>query len=187
MVMSVWIVTSVLVAALGTAAPAAAQATDECAVAPEVHAEYLALGYRAFDQRPGEGWRSLILGPDEGFPCATVVGELIDEYAQVNAEELTPFNLQILRWHAGQLYGFAELTELARERFIASINPVEAEGAPPWNAYVRASVAFLDGDLEELQRQRAIIAATESQMNLAVVDRLIDGFGKSYAEAYTGR
>lgn len=171
--------------ALSGAMPLMAQTNAPCAITPQERAEFLALGYREFDQRPGEGWRGLAGGPDERLACALTVAELIDEYARTNAEKLTHFNLRILSWHAGQFYGFADRTNLARDRFIASMNPDEAEDAPPWNAYVRATVAFLDGDLDEIQRQRAVIVATESQMNLEVVDRLIAGFGKSYAEAYS--
>lgn len=162
----------------------AGQTESSCALAPADRAALLASGYEAFDQTPGEGWRGLV---DDDLSCAHPVAELIDEYARANASVLTGFNLQILNWHAGQLYGFADANELARARFVDSFNPAEAAGDPPWNAYVRATLAFFDRDLDELQRQRAVIEASPTQMNLNVVDRLIAGFGRSYAEAYRGR
>lgn len=161
-----------------------AQNDPSCAIDDQDRADLLALGYEDFDQNPGTGWRALV---DETLSCVASVAGLIDAYAEANADDLTRGNLRILSWHAGQLYGLAGDAALARERFMSSINPDETADMPAWNAYVRASVAFLDGDMEELTRQRTAIAQSPGQMNLDVVDRLIAGFGRSYLEAYTGR
>jgi hypothetical protein len=64
------------------------------------------------------------------------------------------------------------------------MNPEEApDAAFPWNAYVKAVVAFLDGDLNELQLQREYIRSTLTRANLQIVDALIERFHLSYREA----
>ncbi len=140
--------------------PARAQVDVACEIDAREREHLLSLGYRDFDQTPAEGWRALV---NADFACAPEVAGLIDEYASTNGGDLTDYNVQILSWHAGQLYGFAGQTDRARERFKASLDPTEAADAPPWNAYVRASLAFLDDDLAELQRQRALIAGPRAR------------------------
>lgn len=58
-----------------------------------------------------------------------------------------------------------------------------------WNAYVLASVAFLQNEREELIHRRQLLANAKptygNNINLAVVDGLVQCFGKPYKYAYT--
>jgi hypothetical protein len=51
---------------------------------------------------------------------------------------------------------------------------------------VHATIAFVDRDLNKLKLHRDRIAATDSKMNLTVVDHLIQFFNERYIAAYTG-
>lgn len=164
------------------AAPATLATEPECESLDAVADQLMGLDYDAFDQDLQGGWRPF---PDEG--CVVGTAKLIDRYHERHEDELQPYQARILRWHAGQLYGLADDVEKARRRFKASYNPEEPEQPDfPWNDYVSASIAFLDGDMDKLRHHRERIAASPSKGNLEVVDRLIAGFGKSYRVAYFG-
>jgi hypothetical protein len=74
----------------------------------------------------------------------------------------------------------------------AAISENEPEdSAIRWNAYVRATIAFLEKDREELMRMRDEIADGPKLQgaipNLDVVNRLIAHFDSPYSVAYRGR
>lgn len=64
-------------------------------------AEALGLGYRAFDQEPGSGWRKVA---DAGYVLQAA--ELIDRYRQRH-RVLPEWQRANLAFHAGQLYAAA--------------------------------------------------------------------------------
>ena len=143
----------------------------------------LELDYQTFDQTPGSGWRALA---DRGAYLAA--GELIDAYLSTNAS-LEPSQRVNLAFHAGQAYAFAGSTELAKVRFRSAFVETEPPTSPiRWNAYVRATIAFLEGDRPTLESMRTEIAAGPDfngiVPNLDVADRLLAGFGGPYSEAY---
>ena len=143
----------------------------------------LALDYQTFDQAPGAGWRALA---DRG--AYLTAGELIDAYLSTN-ESLEPSQRVNLAFHAGQAYAFAGAIELAKARFRSAFVENEPSTSPiRWNAYVRATIAFLEGDRATLESMRGEIAAGPDfngiVPNLDVVDRLLAGFGGPYSEAY---
>jgi hypothetical protein len=143
-------------------------------------------GYNAFDQKPGRGWRPLA---EKGrFLDA---GILIDAYIKKH-EDIDESQRVNLNFHAGQMYAYANDAETAIERFGKSTYAEEPPDLPlRWNAYVQATIAFLNKDLKQLKECREEIAAGPTfqgeKANLDVVDRLIDNFGKPYFEAYRGR
>jgi len=145
----------------------------------------LGADYRGFDQTPAEGWRKL--SRNECLPEAV---ELIERY-MARHEDLLAGDVRILSFHMGQLLARNGDYVAAIPRFEAALNADEpAEGDFKWNAYVRASVAFLRGDLKELIAQRSVVATSAPRggrvPNLDVVDRLVEGIGTGYRAAYSG-
>lgn len=146
---------------------------------PEKEALF-ALSYRQFDQDPKGGWRVL----QDEIPDQDI-GEIIDAYRERH-QSLETWQTGILFWHAGQVYAGGENYPLARQRFMASLSLTE----PPdyrWNEYVHATVAFIDGDLVQLERHRERLALqpnSDADKNLAVVNSLVRHFGRPYRVAY---
>ena len=140
-----------------------------------------AMAYREFDQTEDQGWRRLA-----GQPCLAEAADLIDFY-RANRADLGPSSKVNLSFHAGQLQAMAGNYAEAIKRFrTAEVNP----SVPPefkWSEYVRATIAFLQHDAEELVRNRDLIADAGSfgpnQSNLKVVDRLVANFERPYKEA----
>lgn len=146
----------------------------------------LRLSYQEFDQRPGEGWRKIA---DTGK--YTEAAKLIDRYAQ-EKKGLKEWQQVNLRFHAGQLYALAGRKAQALARFKKSLFPKEPPNSPiRWNAYVQATIAFLERDRKKLIKYRQEIANGPkfkgSIPNLDVVDRLIEHFDKPYSAAYRGK
>lgn len=87
------------------------------------------------------------------------------------------------------MYAFNNEYEIAKLRFKQSINPKEPENMPIlWNAYVYATIAFLNNDMHKLKLYRGKIANgpifNGKKTNLDVVDNLIQYFGQPYLVAY---
>ncbi len=148
--------------------------------------DYLDLPYEIFDQTPGKGWRK----QGENLGCYLKAAKMIDEYAAANQHRLTEDQHRILKWHAGQMYAFADRYGLARERFSRSLWLHEPKDTPVlWNDYVLATIAFLDRDFPELVNCRQKISEGQKMdgriPNLDVVDGLIRCFDRSYKEAYS--
>jgi hypothetical protein len=146
----------------------------------------LGLSYQAFDQHPGAGWRKIA---DEGKYLEAAM--LIDRYEK-EKEGLEEWQRVNLRFHAGQLYAFADKKEQALTRFKTALIRKEPADAPiRWNAYVRATMAFLERDRKTLTALREEIAKGPKLQgavaNLDVVDRLIEYFDAPYSVAYRGR
>jgi len=158
-----------------------------CALSAAAQEELSKLSFQEFDQAMGKGWRALA---DAGR--YEEAGIIIDQYL-TEALESKRYS-SMLNFHAGQCYAFAGKTEIAVERFQRSFQREEPESyvrlARQWNAYVNGTVAFLQGDRIKLQTSRNEVAAgpegTMKELNTKVLDRLIDGLGKSYDEVYNG-
>ena len=146
----------------------------------------LQLNYQNFDQRPDRGWRNVA---DQGKYLEAA--KLIDRYEE-EKEDLEEWQRVNLRFHAGQMYAFADREEQAITRFKKSLLTKELDDSPiRWNAYVKATIAFLEKDREKLTELRAQIAKGPTFKgvvpNLDVVDRLIKNFDGSYSIAYRGK
>lgn len=144
------------------------------------------LSYQAFDQELGGGWRKLA---DRGDYLAAA--KLIDFYEK-EKKGLEHWQRVNLGFHAGQLYAFADKRDLALARLKLALVSKEPAGSPiKWNAYVRATMAFLERDRKKLGAFRDEMAKgpkTQGNVpNLDVVDRLIEHFDEPYAVAYRGR
>jgi hypothetical protein len=146
----------------------------------------LDLSYQDFDQSPGQGWRKIA---DEGKHAEAA--KLIDRYEK-EKKDLVEWQRVNLRFHAGQLYAFADKKEKALTRFKSALYRQEPAGSPiRWNAYVQATIAFLERDRKKLTKFREEIAQGPKVQgvvpNLDVVDRLIEHFDEPYSVAYTGK
>ena len=114
---------------------------------------------------------------------------MIEDYL-AGREGLEQWQRRNLCFHAGQLYAFGNEYSTAKTWLERSRNVNESEGSPiRWNAYVAATIAFLDRDLELLKKKRDKIAAGPELNgkipNLGVVDSLIANFERPYSEAYS--
>jgi hypothetical protein len=164
---------------------APAFAEGQCEVAPEKFDEFMKQDYLTFDQT-NKGWRSLIFG---GRECDLTIALLIDSYNLGHQGKLKPSQERILYWHAGQSFGFLKLYDLAVARFSNSFDPTEAPNPEfHWNAYARASIAFLKKDKDALQKAHdefSPVAPAELN-NFKIVERFIRCFDSSYFDAYAG-
>ena len=161
-------------------------------------AAMLALDYDRFDGDQAEGWRPLADRPG----CELAAAEVLAAYRTDNAAKVTDTQRRALFWSEGQLRATAgqtasaiELMDLSRAGDPSAANTLYAE----------ATMAFLRHDRPALMKARAALAATPPPAtfpadaaevkarygliitwppHLAVVDRLVACFGKSYALAY---
>jgi hypothetical protein len=143
----------------------------------------LHLGFDAFDQTQGAGWRKL--ASDKRYVDAA---HLLERYAKKH-KGLTSNQQAILNFHAGQVYAFADNYPAALRHFRHSYGPKRPPNSPVrWYPYVRATIAFLRHDRRTLMQCRKEIAAGPefqgSVPNLSVVDALIAHFGEPYSQAY---
>ncbi|MEM7430350.1 MAG: hypothetical protein AAF351_00295 [Pseudomonadota bacterium] len=152
----------------------------------------LALDQRDFDQDFNNGWR--LVAKEKA--CRLVAADLIRTYIEANGEDGV-----IMTWHEGQMRAMAGQTAEAIRLFKAARKRSEDDQIG-WNHYVDASVAFLQGDREQLERSRAKLSAMPRPddfnpvdsfgnpvtiawpVNLHVVDRFVNCFGESYDQAY---
>jgi hypothetical protein len=145
--------------------------------------DWLSLPFDAFDQTEGGGWRP-VAHRGEYDRAAEIIGQYLE-----HRPDLSEGQRRILHFHAGQMRAFADRYPEAIGHFKNSFEPVERENAVVrWNDYVKATLAFLEGDREGLLRARDAIAGGPKHEgrvpNLHVVDRLLANFGKPYSEAY---
>jgi hypothetical protein len=139
----------------------------------------MALDYDSFDQSvPNGGWRAIV---DD-----TEAGKVLDAYNVHNSDVLKPWQKRIIKWHAGQAYGFANLKQLAINRFKKSYNPEEApDDRFGWNLYVEGSVAFLEQDMTSLVDARdRLKKLNPGSPNTKILESFVRCFKKPYREAY---
>ena len=130
---SSWLVVLVLAAA-SSRLPSLSLAQEKGAAFEE-----LRLSYQDFDQRPGEGWRKTA---EQGKFLEAA--RLIDRY-ESEKQGLEHWQRVNLRFHAGQLYAFADQKVQALARFKTALHPKDSNKSHLcWNAYVQATIAFLE-------------------------------------------
>jgi hypothetical protein len=158
---------------------------DTAALRKNIISSQLELDYNTFDQYPGEGWRKIA---DKGNYLEAA--ELIDAYEK-QKQGLEDWQKLTLRFHAGQMYAFANMKKLAITRFKTTLYDKEPPNYPiRWNAYVNATIAFLEKDKKKLMEFREEIAKGPmikgEIANLDVVDRFVKYFDEPYSVAYRG-
>jgi hypothetical protein len=122
--------------------------------------------------------------------CKTTSAHLIDSYLLTQQSGLLPYQSRILYFHAGQDYAMANTYGVAIARFQNSFNKEEpADPELHWNAYVLATLAFLNKDNAALAEARAKFPDPSTggdAINVKVVDRFLKCFESSYLDAYSG-
>lgn len=166
-------------------------------------AALLQLDERAFDQptSPNDGWRGLAARGG----CGLVAADLIRDYRKHHAS-----NSPILYWHEAQLRAVAGQISVATTLMHQSTRPDDQSG---WNAYVDATIAFLQHDRAALLAAQSKLEQTPPPsganvrpvgngyvevtyvngkvsrmrwpLNSDVVEGFVRCFGKSYGEAYS--
>jgi len=146
----------------------------------------LDLDYNTFDQRPGRGWRQ-IAEKGDFLDAAMLIDEYVEKYKDLGDSQRVNLN-----FHAGQMFAFANDYRTAIDRLNKSTYAQEPPELPlRWNAYVQATIAFLNKDMARLKECREKIFAGPTfdgeKANLEVVDRLIMHFDEPYSRAYGAR
>ena len=146
----------------------------------------LSLSFAEFDQTPERGWRSLVShnsSPEEYCRAA----HLIDSYITHN-KSLTDSELAITCFHAGQLSACAGDSDKALNYFNKSYTySLAAKTGQAWLLYVRATIAFLKKDEQELEQCSDELQKsykTTLGKNAEIVLNLRNNLDKSYAEIY---
>lgn len=151
----------------------------------------LSLDYDSFDQTAGMGWRPLS-NTGRYLEAANLI-----EFYLGNRTELDMSQRILLRFHAAQMYAFADKTQVALDslrqtlypsKVLDSLSLEDRRHFLAWNAYVHATMAFLRKDRVQLRLFRDQISngplINGTPMNLDVVDRMILHFDKPYKVAY---
>ena len=162
----------------------------ECNLGPTELQSELDKSVFQFDQDKNGGWRAL-----DHKGCTLQAAMLLDVYNldDVRSEKKGD-NRSGLYFHAGQLYAMAGAPHVAIRRFYSSLDPseeAEKEQVLSWNAYVLATIGFLERNKEAVRFQRDQIAigpkTDGNKVNLRVVDGLLKCWDKSYKDAYQCR
>lgn len=160
-------------------------ASASCGLEAEKFEALMALDFDAFDQKPA-GWRSLDDGSDA---CQLTIAILIDSYHLSHQATMLPWQDRLSYWHAGQYYAFLGLRDLAVQRFSKSFDPGEtADPGFHWNAYARATIAFMNRDRAALEKARDEFTKVNplEMNNFKIVERFLRCFQATYYEAYSG-
>jgi hypothetical protein len=144
----------------------------------------LGLTVDKFDQGQDAGWRGLAKAG-----CNAEAATLIERYL-VGYES----NLRTLKWHQMQLLAVTNQYGPAIVAAEQSINPEQETQHPKfqWNAYVRATMAFLRKDRKDFDAQakllkEAVELEPHNKVNFDIVEGFSICFDKPYKEAYSCR
>jgi len=155
-------------------------ASADCQALYQQHlARDLSLSYEAFDQTMDSGFRALA-----NAGCRSQAADLIEAYRDANDSPQSS-----LTWHVAQLRGEAGEIEAAKVAARSVLNPdQQADAEFLWNEHVNAYLAFLEGDREAFDTQRAALKAGQERhpgnaMNMRMWDTLAPNFELGYAGA----
>ncbi|HXV78081.1 MAG TPA: hypothetical protein VD788_17355 [Candidatus Polarisedimenticolaceae bacterium] len=155
-------------------------ASQPCLITAEETARQLALDWEAFDQGP-KGFRAFV---SEQRYCPRETGELIESYLDAHPG-LTVQQRYVSEFHAGQQFAGANDTSRALAHFYRGFNPHEdPAGRGKWNAYVRATIAFLEKDRETLEASYRVLDRQRDNPMNAINLRLVEGFRRAFDGTY---
>jgi hypothetical protein len=106
-----------------------------------------------------------------------------------NKQGLEEYQKITLAHHAGQMLAFDNNYTEAKVYFKISLYKLPANNEQiKWNAYVAATVAFLDKDKETILNSKKILEKPSAEdgycANLPFIESFILNFNKTYKEAY---
>jgi len=162
---------------LGTALALIASFVSGCATTEHRgRAAVLALPYEEFDQAYGNGWRSLF---ERGDGSAAV--RMIEDYLKKHGS-LTFGQRKFLHLHAAQVLALEDKSSRAVKHLDQAMSHRKSpELWPDWDDFITAQRAFLTQDRTSLLAARERLA-TANAPRLRLADRLIEKFGRSYAD-----
>jgi serine/threonine protein kinase len=144
------------------------------------------LEWQKFDQTPGQYWRQLA-----DVRRYREAAELIERYLTLHPEledGAQQINGANLHFHAAQCHAFARNKERALEHLKKALHqlPSSNQDSLLWNYYVNGTTFFLLGERDGLISAYEELAKRTpfNDPNVVALDRLLAGFGKTYAEAY---
>jgi hypothetical protein len=175
---------ALLTLAFGVHLSSSATSLDCSSLLAKASQTELSLPSHEFDQDEKRGWRAL-----DAAGCTAEAAILVERYL-IGYES----NLRSLKWHQAQLLAmsgkYAQAVSVARQ----AVNPSETAQHPnfKWNAYVLATIAFLQKDSKELARLAQVIengVKTEpmNKTNLEIVLGLVRCIDRPYKVAYACR
>lgn len=154
-----------------------------CEISNDEREVLLAQHWETFDQS-AKGFRSLVSGE---LYCAREAGELIEAYLALH-RDLSEKERYVSEWHAGQQFASVDDRPRALAHFYRGFNPHEdPAGSARWNAYARATIAFLENDRDTLEASLKVLEAHQDNrmnaINVKLVRSFVHNFGKTYDEA----
>lgn len=155
-------------------------ANRTCEVSGKSLEAFLRLSYIAFDEtEPKGGWRDLY-----ARECYLEAAKIIDVYQLHHLATLTAAEKRMLTWHAGQNYANEGLKDVALTRFKQCFDPQEkAQDEIQWNAYVKGTIAFIEGNTDELKSTRDELAKMKkAPWSLKILNNLLECIGFPYRE-----
>ena len=127
-----------------------------CSLAADEFHAFINLSFGDFDQAMTGGWRAVA---HRG--CELTAAMLIDTYIADEPSRMSVVDRENLAFHAGQMYAYAGLPDVAAHRLLRSLSTHTVLGSQvAWNPYVLATVAFLQRDGAALLSQREALAAS---------------------------
>lgn len=176
---------NLVIGTLAVALSAYVHAETECQPKLEKASQTeLGLTVDKFDQGQDAGWRGLAKAG-----CNAEAATLIERYL-IGYES----NLRTLKWHQAQLLAVTNQYGPAIVAAEQSINPEQETQHPKfqWNAYVKATIAFMRKDRKDFDVQLNILKeATQvephNKVNIDIVEGFAICFDKPYKEAYSCR
>lgn len=153
---------------------------DACVLQPSEHEALLAQDWYTFDQS-ADGFRTLVSG--ERY-CPLLAAELIVDYLERH-RGLSTSERYVSEFHAGQQFAGANDVGRALPHFYRGFNPDEdPDSSNRWNAYVRATIAFLEQDRLTLEASLKVLEAHEDNRMNAINLRMVRGFAKNVGRTY---
>ena len=129
-----------------------------------------------FDQTPA-GWSSLPADMQIDAMRAYVEGPLTGPQ-KTKAPPGRTLDPRTIIWHLGQVLAMRDQPGDRKEAIGWMMKSLKSADRQ-WNDYVKATIAFLSGDRESFDKHSA-----GENYNSNVLDRLRDGWGRSYSEVY---
>lgn len=151
------------------------------------------MGPVEFDQDEN-GWRSLV-----GNTSEKDIANLILEYIELNQSKIDNYNIgkagddmfpiDLLYFHAGQSFGVAGVEHY--KEAIECFKKSYYEENECWNAYVNGTIAFLQSNREEVDRQIKVVENSKSKNkrggNIGILRNFSESLGqgmKDYEKVY---
>lgn len=144
---------------------------------------FMRMSEHDFDQSPS-GWRSLV-----ALRKYVEAAELIREYLLKNSERVS--DAELMCFHIGQL-----LASAGPEYYIEAIKEFklsfQAGDAELWNAYVSATIGFLEGNIKKIDEAIIIIEKSSEEdktgANLGIINyfrNALENGERNYEEVYS--